>query len=164
VNVVIHSVCKDKSENSGKDMGLESERVVSSGGVIFRVVDGRFEVALISRGRIWGLPKGLIEEGETVEETALREVKEETGLDGETVGKIGVINYDFFRGKRYFKTVHFFLLKYICGSVSHHDLEADKVKWFSISEALEILTYINEKRILKKAEEILKRKSNQWLS
>jgi len=164
VNVVIHSVCKDKSENSGKDMGLESERVVSSGGVIFRVVDGRFEVALISRGRIWGLPKGLIEEGETVEETALREVKEETGLDGETVGKIGVINYDFFRGKRYFKTVHFFLLKYICGSVRHHDLEADKVKWFSISEALEILTYINEKRILKKAEEMLKRKSNQWLS
>lgn len=151
----------NKGNEGRKDMELRTRQVVSSGGVIFRVVNDQFEVALISRGRVWCLPKGLIEKGETGEKTALREVKEETGLDGEIVEKIGEINYNFFRGKRYFKTVHFFLLKYVGGSLSNHDFEADKVKWFPISEALEILTYVNERKILKKAKEMLKRESNR---
>lgn len=142
-------------------MESETHRVISSGGVVFRVVNDQFKVALISRGRVWCLPKGLIEEGETAEETGLREVKEETGLDGEIVEKIGTINYNFFRGKRYFKTVHFFLLKHVGGSVSDHDFEADKVRWFPIPEALKILTYVNERRILRKAEKMLKRESNR---
>jgi 8-oxo-dGTP pyrophosphatase MutT (NUDIX family) len=145
-------------------MKSETQRVVSSGGVVFRVVNGQFEVALISRGRVWCLPKGLIEQGETAEETALREVREETGLEGEIVEKIGEINYSFFRGKRYFKTVHFFLLKYVGGSVSNHDFEADRVKWFPISEAFQNLTYVNERKMLKKAEEMLRRESNRWVS
>lgn len=143
---------------------MEIERVVSAGGVIFRVVNDQFEVALISRGKTWCLPKGLIEEGEIAEETGLREVREETGLEGEPVKKIGEINYDFFRGKRYFKTVHFFLLKYTDGSVNNHDSEADKVRWFPISKALEVLTYVNERRILRKAQKILRRQSNRWTS
>ena len=139
---------------------MKTRRVVSSGGVIFRVVNSQFEVALIFGGKVWCLPKGLIEQGETAEKAALREVKEETGLEGEIVGKIGEINYDFFREKRYFKTVYFFLLKYVGGSVSDHDFEADKVKWFPISGALQVLTYVNERRILDKAERMLKRKGN----
>ena len=145
-------------------MESETRRVVSAGGVIFRVVNDEFEVALISRRRVWCLPKGLIEKGETVEEAALREVREETGLEGEIVEKIGEINYNFFRGKRYSKTVHFFLLKCVGGSVRNHDFEADRVKWFRTSEALRVLTYVNERKILRKAEEMLKRGSSRWLS
>lgn len=149
--------------DSGKDMESEAQRVVSSGGVIFRVVNGQFEVALISRRRVWCLPKGLIEKGETTEKTALREVREETGLEGEIVEKIGEINYNFFRGKRILKIVHFFLLKYVGGSVRDHDSEADRVKWFRISEALRVLTYVNERNVLRKTEEMLKQQSSRWL-
>ena len=148
-------------QNKDKDsIELKTQRVVSSGGVIFRTVNGQFEVALISRGKVWCLPKGLIEQGETTEETALREVKEETGLEGEIVKKIGEISYNFFRRKRYFKTVHFYLLRHVGGSVNNHDFEADRVRWFPISEALQVLTYVNEIRTLKKAKEMLKRESN----
>lgn len=135
---------------------MKSQRVVSSGGVIFRTVDGTFEVALISRGKLWCLPKGLIEAGETAEETALREVREETGLAGQILKKIGKIHYDFIKEKHFFKTVHFYLLKFVEGSTDAHDFEADSVKWFPISEGLQILTYPNEKRMLEKANEILR--------
>ena len=139
---------------------MKSQRVISSGGVIFRTVNSQFDVALISRGKVWCLPKGLIEMGETAEETALREVREETGLEGEIVNRIGEISYIFFKRRRYFKMVHFYLIRHIGGSISNHDFEADRVKWFPISEALKILTYPNERKILKKAEKILKTESN----
>ncbi|TET58904.1 NUDIX hydrolase [Candidatus Bathyarchaeota archaeon] len=134
---------------------LRSQRIVSSGGVIFRTTNGEFEVALISRGKLWCLPKGLIEACETAEETALREIREETGLTGEILKKIGKIHYDFIKEKHFFKTVHFYLLKFIEGSIDDHDYEVDTVKWFPISDGLQILTYPNEKRILEKANKIL---------
>ena len=137
---------------------METVEVSSAGGVVFKVIDKKLRVALISIGNLWFLPKGLIEPGETVEETALREVKEETGLEGEIVEKIGKISYDFIREKHYFKTVHFYLLRHIGGSVRNHDSEVDKVKWFPISAALLLLTYRLEKNILEKAEELLKKR------
>jgi len=134
--------------------------VVSSGGVIFRNANGDFEVALVSRRNIWCLPKGLIEANETAEEAALREVQEETGLKGEIVSKIGEVSYSFFRKQRYFKTVHFYLLRFVGGSMEAHDSEMERVKWFPIADAIKVLTYVNEKKIMNKASEILKNLSN----
>jgi len=140
-------------------MSLKTRQPVAAGGVIFRIVEGHAEVALCfkRREKIWCLPKGLIEQGETDEESALREVKEETGLKGEIVKKIGLIKYGFFgKGQHYFKTVHFYLLQYSEGSTDDHDFEVDKVEWFPISEALQILAYAKEKIILGKAESMIK--------
>jgi len=136
------------------------KKVVSSGGVIFRNANGDFEVALVSRRNIWCLPKGLIEANETAEEAALREVQEETGLKGEIVSKIGEVSYSFFRKQRYFKTVHFYLLRFVGGSMEAHDSEMERVKWFPIADAIKVLTYVNEKKIMNKASEILKNLSN----
>ncbi len=144
----------------GRDKGERNEnsrprQLVSSGGVIFRTANNVYEVALISTGEFWCLPKGLVEEGETFEEAALREVEEETGLAGEIVEKIGEINYGFYR-KRYFsKTVHFYLLRQVGGSITSHDSEADDVRWFPLTNALQALAYPNEKKILAEAEKML---------
>jgi 8-oxo-dGTP pyrophosphatase MutT (NUDIX family) len=139
---------------------VSAKKVVSSGGVIFRNANGDFEVALVSRRNIWCLPKGLIEANETAEEAALREVQEETGLKGEIVSKIGEVSYSFFRKQRYFKTVHFYLLRFVGGSMEAHDSEMERVKWFPIADAIKVLTYVNEKKIMNKASEILKNLSN----
>jgi 8-oxo-dGTP pyrophosphatase MutT (NUDIX family) len=135
---------------------VSSESVVSAGGVIFRKTENKFEVALVSKGKVWYLPKGVIEQGESAEKAALREAREETGLEVELVGKIGEINYSFFRGKRYLKTVHFYLLNCVGGSVEAHDSEGEIVRWFSVLDADGFLTYVNEKKILAKAAEMLK--------
>lgn len=134
---------------------MKTQRLVAAGGVVFRELDSHFEVALISRGNRWFLPRGVVESDETTKIAALREVREETGLDCEIVKKIGNFSFDFFRGRRYSKTIHFYLLKYAGGSVHNHGAEVDKVKWFSISEAFSLLKYDDEKKILKKAEAML---------
>jgi len=147
---------KRKNESTSHNE-LETQHVVSAGGVVFRTVDRDFEVALIFTGGVWCLPKGLVEENETFEETALREVKEETGLESELVGEIGDINYSFFRERRYSKTVHFYLLKHVGGSIGKHDFEAEEVKWFPFSDALRVMAYPSERKILAKAIEMLKK-------
>ncbi|MEM1551985.1 MAG: NUDIX hydrolase [Candidatus Bathyarchaeia archaeon] len=136
----------------------KAHRLWASGGVIFRKVNDEFEVALClkKREKVWCLPKGLIEKGESAEETALREVKEETGLDGEIIDKIGEAHYKFFRKQQYFKIVHFYLLKHVGGLPSNHGVEVDDVRWFKLSEALRVLAYAEEREILEKADKILK--------
>jgi 8-oxo-dGTP diphosphatase len=133
---------------------------VSSGGVIFRKQNNRIEVALVSvkGGNVWCLPKGLIDKGEVPEKTALREVKEEAGLKGKIVKKLGEITYWFYIKKenvKYKKTVHFFLMEYESGDISNHDWEVDNAAWFSINEALRKATYKGEKEIIQKAKDIL---------
>lgn len=136
------------------------KRHTSAGGLIVRKADNAVEVALIGRKKdekvIWQIPKGLVEEGEAADKTAQREVMEETGLKGEVVKKIGEIGYFYrFEGERVFKTVHFFILKYVEGSTSDHDDEVDFAKWFKIEEAERALNYKNEREILSRAKEMI---------
>ncbi len=143
---------------------MRTLREISSGGVVYRELNGTTEVALIRVGHRWCLPKGQVEKGEELQETALREVKEETGLDGEVVAKIGVISY-WFTGKdkkntdsvKVFKRVYFYLIHYLGGDVSIHDQEVEEVCWSPISEAVERLSYPTERQTMTKAVALLKR-------
>jgi 8-oxo-dGTP pyrophosphatase MutT (NUDIX family) len=136
---------------------VKTIKQTSSGGVIHRVDQGRVQVALInvSRGRnIWALPKGRVEAGEKPEETAEREVREETGLHGDVLAKIGDIKYWFMTRvppARHLKTVHFYLLRFTSGSTDDHDREAVEASWFDAAEAERVLSYENERKILKSA-------------
>jgi 8-oxo-dGTP pyrophosphatase MutT (NUDIX family) len=120
------------------------------------------EVALVGRSHVglWALPKGTPEPGETIEQVAVREAQEETGLLVHLVGYIGNVSYSFVRNQvRYYKQVRHFLLEAIGGDTTLHDHEYDCVEWFPIHEACRRLTYQNEVHILYLAEDMLKR----WL-
>lgn len=134
---------------------------VSAGGVIYRKENSDFQVALCALGgekKVWCLPKGLIEESETAEETALREVREETGLVGEIEGNIGDIEYWYVwrpDDTRYHKQVKFYLMRFLSGNIADHDWEVDEVRWYPIDEALRVISYKNEKEIVRKAAAML---------
>ncbi|HVB24347.1 MAG TPA: NUDIX hydrolase [Ktedonobacteraceae bacterium] len=120
------------------------------------------EIALVGRSHsgIWTLPKGTPRAGETVEQVALREVQEETGLAVRLISYIGSISYSFVRDQiRYQKQVRHFLLEAIGGDFSLHDAEYDRVEWFPLAEACRRLTYQNEVNILYHADDILQ----HWL-
>jgi 8-oxo-dGTP pyrophosphatase MutT (NUDIX family) len=157
-------------------------RAYSAGGVVFRLIPGdsrgrqgasdqssaaqnnatSVEVVLVGRSHsgMWALPKGTPQTGETLEQVAVREVQEETGLEVRLITYIGSISYSFIHDKvRFQKQVRHFLFEAIGGDTSLHDAEYDRVKWFSIPEALRLLTYQNEVNILSQAEDILHR----WL-
>lgn len=142
---------------------LKKAKEISSGGVIFRKRRGRVEVALISTkgGKVWGLPKGLVEEHENIARTAHREVAEETGLDGKILKNLGHIEY-FYSHKegteltRIFKIVYFFLMEYTAGDVADHDEEVEECRWFPIDTAIDLMKFDDEKEIIRKAKEELR--------
>src|SRR5579863_6245618 len=120
------------------------------------------EVVLVGRSHsgIWTLPKGTPQSGETIEQVAVREVQEETGLVVRLISYIGSISYSFVRNQvRYQKQVRHFLFEANGGDTSLHDTEYDRVEWFSLAEASRRLTYQNEVNILYQADDILQR----WL-
>lgn len=139
------------------DVGLRVEQAVSAGGVVFRRGEQGVEVVLCGRAHegLWALPKGTPERGESVEQTARREVSEETGLGVEIVGVLGTIAYEFARpaqGVRFEKTVHHFLMRPNgTGGVDQHDREYDRVEWFAAAEALRLVTHRNEATIVRRA-------------
>ena len=154
------------------------ENLVSAGGVVYRESSGRIETVLcgrclntpsgaarnedISSENIrWSLAKGTPDEGETLEETALREVREETGLEVEMESPISSISYWFAdrdNSVRYHKTVHFYLMLPVGGDTDLHDPEFDVVRWFPLDEALEALAYPNETGVLRQAQELIARR------
>jgi 8-oxo-dGTP pyrophosphatase MutT (NUDIX family) len=151
--------------------GEPARRIWAAGGVVYRRAGARIEVVLVARPRegLWALPKGKPHDGESMEETALREVAEETGLEvaideavGET-GKIGSIRYSYGLSPRQRseepvrvrKEVHHFLMRASGGDTSRHDAEHDLVDWYDIHEAAERMTYPNERAILEQAQAVL---------
>jgi len=146
------------SENNLMKKGRDdsAERISDSNGSVC------MEVVLVGRSHtgIWALPKGTPQSGETIEQVAVREAQEETGLQVQLIAYIGSITYSFVRERvRYYKQVRHFLMKAIGGDVTLHDHEYDRVEWFSVPEAYRRLTYQNEVNILCQAEEVLQ----QWL-
>ena len=134
----------------------------SAGGVAFRKQDGRIDVALISVGEDnrWQLPKGLVDKGESTEDAAIREVREEAGIDTEMVTRIDKVEYWYFwkeNGQRirYHKFVYFYLLRYKAGDVRDHDHEVNEARWINIDDAIEMLAFDNEKKIIEKAKELI---------
>lgn len=130
----------------------------SAGGVVYQDRDGDMWVALIAtrEGQTWGLPKGLMQKGEKPLDTALREVEEEAGVQGEPVADLGYIEYwyrDSAAKVLYHKFVHYYLLSYTGGDVRDHDWEVDQARWFPIEEAIERCSYENERDVLAKAKE-----------
>ena len=123
----------------------------SSGGAVLSFRDGVPYVALIAtRGRLrWGLPKGAVSEGETSEQAALREVQEETGLEAVIVKPLDTIEY-FFRagGTLIRKTVDFYLMNYVSGTLTPQLSEVDDVQWVELSEAIQRASFDSEKKLL----------------
>lgn len=126
----------------------------AAGGVVMRGSGDEAEVVLTGRTSdgTWVFPKGTPDPGETIEETALREVREETGLDVVIVAPIGVTDYWFaVPGERVHKFVHFFLMRPVGGDLSRHDREYDDVRWVPVREARRMLSYETYREILDRA-------------
>jgi 8-oxo-dGTP pyrophosphatase MutT (NUDIX family) len=139
------------------------EEPVSAGGVVYRVVGDRIETVLCGRDNPtrWSLAKGTPDQGETLEETAAREVREETGLEVQIQEPIKSIDYWFADREndiRFHKTVHFYLMVPTGGDTAQHDPEFDVVQWFPYDIALKTLAYANEAEVLKRALELISKR------
>jgi 8-oxo-dGTP pyrophosphatase MutT (NUDIX family) len=138
---------------------LPTVRQRSAGGVAYRRAAGRIEVALIRvgpEGR-WQLPKGIVDRGERPEHTAVREVREEAGIDARIVRSLDVIEYWYVgndaggRRVRFHKFVHLYLLEYLGGDVRDHDHEVDEARWVVMSEAEAMLSFQSERKAFNQA-------------
>jgi 8-oxo-dGTP pyrophosphatase MutT (NUDIX family) len=136
---------------------LRNATATSAGGVVVRYANGRPQLVVGSRrrdrdNRTWTLPKGTPDPHETVEETAVREVVEETGLEVRITGPLGSIEYSFVQsGTRIHKTVHYFMMEPVGGDLERHDHEFDEVRWIDFDEAPTMLTFETERGLVAQA-------------
>jgi 8-oxo-dGTP pyrophosphatase MutT (NUDIX family) len=130
---------------------LRTSTATSAGGIVVRYESGQPWLVVGSRrrerdGRTWTLPKGTPDPGETREETAVREVEEETGLQVRITGPLESIEYWFVQsGTRIHKTVHYFLMEPVGGDLSRHDHEFEQVRWVTFEAAATMLTFETER-------------------
>ena len=134
------------------------KREFSAGGVVFKTSKEKKILWLLinpAGTKRWQLPKGLVDENEKVIEAAVREVKEEGGVEIEALQKIGTSQFFyFFKGQKIFKTVTYFLMRYLEKTKKGHDKEVNKVTFRKFDKAYEMLTFKNDKKILEQAKKI----------
>ena len=153
---------KKSVEKSSESTKLITKDQVSAGGVAFRRVDSQVQIAIVSvkPSLRWQLPKGIVDPGETMQVTAVREVLEEAGIETDLIDLIETVQYWYQRVQygqriRYHKYVHFFLLKYRTGDVANHDHEIAESRWVSFEEALEMLAFKSERNVVEKARRMI---------
>ncbi len=130
---------------------MSTETEISYGGVAIRG-DEVLVITPAGRRRITALPKGGAHRGETGEDAAGREVREETGVNVEVREPLGDVSYVYRRGgRRIHKTVHFYLCEFVSGSTDDHDHEVDDARWIPMREALSTLTYPGERALIERA-------------
>ena len=147
---------------SRRSRGAPTKREISAGGVVYRKDGDEIEIVLASRrtrrgGLAWGLAKGGIEDNESPEEAAVREVREETGLIAEIEDSLGETRYFYvWEDVRIRKTVHFFLMRHTGGNIDDRDDEMEEIRWFPLERALKRAAYRGERDVLARATEILR--------
>jgi 8-oxo-dGTP pyrophosphatase MutT (NUDIX family) len=140
---------------------LRTSTATSAGGIVVRYESGQPWLVVGSRrrerdGRTWTLPKGTPHSGESREETAVREVEEETGLQVRITGPLDSIEYWFVQsGTRIHKTVHYFLMEPIGGDLARHDHEFDEVRWIPFDHASTMLTFETERALVARAAQLI---------
>ncbi len=128
-------------------------REFSAGGVVLRQHHGRSELAVVCpREGVFALPKGHPEAGESLEQAATREVREEAGLEADPLERLGEVRYWYtLSGERVLKTVTFFRFRYRSGSIEDHDDEVVAAVWVPLVEAAQLLSYRGEREMAAKA-------------
>jgi 8-oxo-dGTP pyrophosphatase MutT (NUDIX family) len=155
----------DRASTPGRHTGavvrLRAVTATSAGGIVIRHESGRAWLVVGRRRRerdgwTWTLPKGTPNPGESREQTALREVAEETGLEVRITGPLDSIEYWFVQsGQRIHKTVHYFLMDPIGGDLAGHDHEFEQVRWVTFAEASSMLTFETERALVARAAEVV---------
>jgi 8-oxo-dGTP diphosphatase len=154
-----------------KDSGAENPKAkmpvveqISAGGAAFRQTKAGIEVAVVAvnPSRRWQLPKGIIDDGESADTAAVREVREEAGIETEIVELIEKVEYWYVgnhKGERvrFHKFVYFYLLKYLGGDVADHDHEIAEARWVKLDEAIAMLAFKSEKSVVEKAVDLINR-------
>jgi ADP-ribose pyrophosphatase YjhB (NUDIX family) len=144
-----------------RSSGPQATEETSAGGFVLDRTGSTPKAALIARrdkrGRLlWSLPKGHIESGETAEDAAIREIREETGISGRILASLGTIDFWFMAdNKRVHKTVHHFLLDAEDQELSDADVEVAEVAWVPLDEVAARLRYADERRLLEQVHQAL---------
>jgi len=142
---------------------IETLDQISAGGVAFRRQDSQIEIAIVSvKPKMrWQLPKGIVDPGESPQITAVREVREEAGVDADLIAPLDTIEYWYVGTERngervrYHKRVHFYLMEYVAGRVEDHDAEVNEARWVHLSDAADLLAFKNERSVVEHAATLL---------
>jgi 8-oxo-dGTP pyrophosphatase MutT (NUDIX family) len=138
---------------------VNSRDEISAGGVVYRRTAAGIDVLICKDAGYhrWVLPKGLVNKGEDYQQTAVREVREEVGVEARVVASLGEPEqYVYMRGgTRIFKKVYYFLMEYVAGDEQTHDHEMEEVRWAAIDEAIDLVAYKGAKTVLTRSKEFL---------